>query len=310
VKRPFLSVPRIFPSALVVVLLGCGGTTMDNPALNSEAASTSTTPRSKHIVMVMEENQSYSTVVGNTTSWPNLNALIHKGALATHYYSNSHPSIGNYFMLTTGQLLTTNDSSTKVWNVDNIARRMLAAHVSFRIYAEGVKQGYLGGNTGLYLIRHAPFAMLSDIADSKSIAEAHIWPFSQFAIDLANRSIPEYSYIVPDIEDDAHNGTPHAADAWLEKNLVEPLSGHSSFEAGGDGVLVVDFDEAADSDTTHGGGHVAAVMWGPIVKADDTQTSSTVYQHQSMLRTEMELLGLSSPPAAAASAPLMNEFFK
>jgi phosphatidylinositol-3-phosphatase len=308
-KHPLLSLRAISSLALALALMGCGGATMDNP-LQSNAASSSTMPQSKHVVIVMEENQSYSKVVGDTSAWPNLNALIGKGALATHYYSNSHPSIGNYFMLTTGQLLTTNDNSTKIWNVANIARRMLAQHVSFKIYAEGIKQGYLGGNTGLYLIRHDPFAMLSDIADSKTVADAHIFPFTQFAIDLANGDIPEYSYIVPDIEDDAHNGTPHAADAWLQKNVVEPLSKHSSFETGGDGVLVVDFDEAADSDTTHGGGHVAAVFWGPNVKADYKQTSSTVYQHQSMLRTEMELLGLSSPPAAAATAPVMSEFFR
>lgn len=308
-KNGYLSLSLVSILALAVAGCGGGGATMVNP-LDSNAASTAAVPQSKHVVMVMEENQSYSTVVGDTSAWPNLNALIGKGALATHYYANSHPSIGNYFMLTTGQLLTTNDSSTKVWNVANIARRMLAEHVSFRIYAEGIKQGYLGGNTGLYLIRHNPFAMLSDIADSKTVAEAHIFPFTQFATDLANGSIPEYSYIVPDIEDDAHNGTPHAADAWLQKNIVDPLSKHSSFESGGDGVLVVDFDEAADSDTTHGGGHVAAVLWGPIVKAGYKQTSSTVYQHQSMLRTEMELLGLSSPPAAAATAPAMTEFFK
>jgi phosphatidylinositol-3-phosphatase len=308
-KHPLLSLRAISSLALALALMGCGGATMDNP-LQSNAASSSTMPQSKHVVIVMEENQSYSKVVGDTSAWPNLNALIGKGALATHYYSNSHPSIGDYFMLTTGQLLTTNDNSTKVWNVANIARRMLAQHVSFKIYAEGIKQGYLGGNTGLYLIRHDPFAMLSDIADSKTVADAHIFPFTQFAIDLAKGDIPEYSYIVPDIEDDAHNGTPHAADAWLQKNVVEPLSKHSSFETGGDGVLVVDFDEAADSDTTHGGGHVAAVFWGPNVKADYKQTSSTVYQHQSMLRTEMELLGLSSPPAAAATAPVMSEFFR
>ncbi len=40
------------------------------------------TPQSKHVVMVMEENQSYATVVGNTTDWPNLNGLINHGALA------------------------------------------------------------------------------------------------------------------------------------------------------------------------------------------------------------------------------------
>jgi phosphatidylinositol-3-phosphatase len=60
-----------------------------------------TTP-STHIVLVMEENQSYATVVGNTSDWPNLNNPKSSGALPTNYYANSHPSIGNYFMLTTG----------------------------------------------------------------------------------------------------------------------------------------------------------------------------------------------------------------
>jgi acid phosphatase len=267
------------------------------------------TPHSKHVILVMEENRGYSSVVGQTTVWPNLNNLISNGALATNYYANTHPSIGNYLMLTTGQILTNNDNSTTVWNVDNIARRMLAAGVSFRIYAEGITQGYVGGNTGAYVIRHNPFAMLSDIADDATVAKAHIWPFTQFATDLANGTLPEYSFVVPDVNDDAHNGTAQQADTWLQSKVIAPLSTNSVFEPGGDGVLIVDFDEAATSDTTHGGGHVACVLWGPVVTAGYRQSSNTVYQHQSLLRTEMELLGLSNPPGAAAGAPLMNEFF-
>ena len=156
----------------------------------------------------MEENQSYSTVAGNSGVWPNLNHLIATGALPTNYYANSHPSIGNYFMLTTGQLLTTDDNSTAVFNVDNIARRMLSSSVSFRIYAEGITRGYVGGNTGLYLIRHDPFAMLSDVAGNQQVANETIWPFSQFATDLADNALPDFSYIVPNVNDDAHNGTP------------------------------------------------------------------------------------------------------
>jgi hypothetical protein len=267
------------------------------------------TAQSKHVVLVMEENQGYDTVVGNTSVWPNLNNLIGSGALPTNYYANSHPSIGNYFMLTTGQLLTTDDNSTTVWNVDNIARRMLAAGVSFKIYAEGITQGYVGGNTGLYLIRHNPFAMLSDVASNSPVANATIWPFSQFATDLANGTLPEFSYVVPDVDDDAHNGTPQQADAWLQTNVVVPLSNYSAFQSGGDGVLIVDFDEALDSDTTNGGGHVSPVLWGPKVKAGYEQTSTTLYQHQSMLRTLMEALQLTNPQGAAASAPSMAEFF-
>lgn len=301
-------------ACLLFSVISCGtGTGFNQTQFSADATKiiTSTSiPRSYHVVMVMEENQSYSTVVGDTTNWPNLNHLIGKGALATHYYANTHPSIGNYFMLTTGQILTNNDGSTKVWNVANIARQMLAQHVSFKIYAEGISQGYVGGNTGLYLIRHNPFAMLSDIADNKTVAKAHIWPFTQFAKDAANNALPEFSYIVPDVDDDAHNGTPHAADEWLQTKVVDPLSSYSSFEPGGTGVLIVDFDEAEDSDTTHGGGHISPVLWGPNVKAGYKQASSTVYQHQSMLRTMMGLMQVANPPGSAASAPLMTEFFK
>lgn len=283
---------------------------VQNPAITAQAAVTvqAAQPQSQHVVLVMEENQSYPTIVGDA-NWPNLNTLIGNGALATNYYANTHPSIGNYFMLTTGQILTNDDSSTQVWNVDNLARRMLAANVSFRIYAEGITQGYVGGDTGLYVVRHNPFALLSDLADNPQAANAHIFPFSQFAQDLASGNLPEFSYIVPDVNDDAHNGTPAQADAWLQTQVVNALSNDAAFQPGGDGVLIVDFDEAVDSDTSNGGGHVPAMFWGPNVKSGYQQTSATVYQHPSMLGEIMQLLNLPNPPGAAAGAPSMNEFF-
>lgn len=286
-------------------------TSVQDTAISGTAALTVAymTPPSKHVVLVMEENLGYSSVVGSTANWPNLNTLIDKGALPTNYYADSHPSIGNYFMLTTGQILTTDDNSTQVWNVDNIARRMLAAGVSFKVYAEGITQGYVGGNTGAYVIRHNPFAMLSDVASNPQVANSVICPFSQFAVDLANNALPEFSFVVPDVYDDAHSGTPLAADSWLQANLVTPLSGFSAFQSGGDGILIVDFDEAATTDTAHGGGHVAAVFWGPNVKAGYQQTSSTIYQHESMLATIMDALGLTNPQGLAANAPTMGEFF-
>jgi len=306
--------PVVATAFFLIAAISCGTgmqpTSSSFGAEDVKSAASTAIPASQHMVLVMEENRSYSTVVGDTSAWPNLNKLIGKGALATHYYANTHPSIGNYFMLTTGKILTNNDASTVVWNVDNIARRMIAAKVSFRIYAEGVPRGYLGGNTGAYVLRHNPFARLSDIADSSSEAKAHLWPFTQFATDVANGSLQQFSFIVPDIYHDAHNGTSEEADSWLQTNVVDRLSVRPAFRSGGTGVLIVDFDEAADSDTTHGGGHIAVVLWGPNVKPGYRQQSSTVYQHPSMLRTMMVALRLSSPPAAAASAPEMSEFFK
>jgi len=305
----------------VAVLAGCGGGAMPSqvraananaagPAANVSAAAVAGVPTSHHMVLVMEENQSYSTVVHDRGRWPNLDRLISEGALATHYFANTHPSIGNYFMLTTGQVLTKNDDSTRVWNVDNLARRMLEYRTQFRIYAEGISRGDIGGNSGAYLIRHDPFAMLSDIADHRNVAEAKMWPFTQFATDVHDGGLQEFSYIVPDVYHDAHSASPEEADAWLEKYVVEPLSVRPAFRPGGDGILIVDFDEAADNDTRYGGGQVAAVFWGPRVKRGYIQKSGTVYQHQSMLRMVMEALHLPNPPGKAASAPSMGEFFQ
>lgn len=301
-----------FLCGVIFAIAGCGSTGVPgSPATPNTSATQNltTVPHSRHVVLVMEENQSYSTVVGSS-NWPTLNGLIRDGALPTHYYASTHPSIGNYFMLTTGKILTNNDNSTEVWNVDSIARRMDSYGVPYRIYAEGITRGYVGGNTDLYLVRHNPFALLSDLHNNSSLAYAHIFPFSQFAKDLANGALPEFSYIVPNVDHDAHNGTPQQADSWLRSYVVNPLSNHAAFQPGGDGLLIVDFDEAADTDATHGGGHVSPVLWGPIVKTGYRQASTTLYQHPSMLRTIMQVLSLPYPPGAAATAPSMTEFFR
>ncbi|HWR35716.1 MAG TPA: hypothetical protein VN622_07600, partial [Clostridia bacterium] len=65
-------------------------------------------PASGHVFVVVEENHSYSSAIGNS-SMPYLNSLAAKYGLATQYYANTHPSIGNYFMLTTGQIITNDD---------------------------------------------------------------------------------------------------------------------------------------------------------------------------------------------------------
>src|SRR5438034_1468057 len=72
---------------------GGGGTGMGNGG---------TPPASSaHVVVVVEENHSYSQVIGNS-AMPYLNGLASQYGLATQYFADVHPSIGNYLMLTTG----------------------------------------------------------------------------------------------------------------------------------------------------------------------------------------------------------------
>jgi phosphatidylinositol-3-phosphatase len=254
------------------------------------------------VFLLVEENHSYSSVIGNS-SMPYLNSLAAKYGLATQYYANTHPSIGNYFMLTTGQVITNNDNFCATLTQDNIVRHLLAAGKTFKAYAEGLPAaGFTGCSAPTYFKRHNPLAFFSDIANSGE--KYNLVPFSRFSSDLASDTLPHFSFIVPNLLHDAHNGSLLQADSWLQTNIA-PLIASPTFQT--DGLLIVVFDESFTSDTQHGGGQIAALVIGPKVKPG--YKSTKIYQHQNTLRTLMQALGLTSFPGAASSAQPMSEFF-
>jgi acid phosphatase len=260
-----------------------------------------------HVVIVMEENANYSSVVGSSSGMPYLSSLIASYGLATQYYANTHPSIGNYEMLVTGQVLTNDDSETPASfpiSVDNIVRELSANDKTWRAYAEDLPSvGYIGGDTGNYAVRHVPLAYLTDVQDSATGRQG-LAPFTQFAPDLASGKLPNFSFVTPNLCNDAHNCSLATADAWLKSNIA-PLLTSSPFKD--DGLLIITFDESA-SDNTHGGGRVAAVFISPALSKKGYQ-STTLYQHQSTLRLMLQGLGINTLPGAAATAPAMSEFF-
>ena len=117
---------RISASAILLIVLAA---TMPYTATAQGADSTSNAPGIPvfgHVVLLLEENHSYSSVIGNS-SMPYLNSLAQKYGLATQYFANTHPSIGNYFELTTGQIITNNDYYTGTVTADNVVRHLLTA---------------------------------------------------------------------------------------------------------------------------------------------------------------------------------------
>lgn len=286
---------------LAAVQLACGsGTGSAIPVSTPVPASQSVF---KHVLLVVEENHSYSDVIGSS-SMPYFNSLASQFGLATQYFANGHPSIPNYFMLTTGLTETFDDNFSGTVTDDNIVRQLVKAGKTWKCYAESLPSpGYLGGDTGLYLRHHNPFTYLSDVQND-SLQSANVVPFTQFADDLANNTLPQYSFIVPDIMDDAHNGTLAQADTWLQTN-IEPLIANSAFQSGG--LLIITFDEGDQSDLSHGGGQVATLIISPAAKKGFQ--SQTFYQHQSTLKLTLSSLGVNAFPGMSATAPDMTEFF-
>jgi acid phosphatase len=255
------------------------------------------------VFIVVEENTNYGSVIGNATM-PYLNGLAQQYGLATQYYADTHPSIGNYFMLTVGDVVTNNDSySGPLVTEDNVVRELLKAGKTWKSYAENLPSvGYTGPDVGKYARRHNTLALVSDVA-SNSTQVKNLVPFSQFATDLTNNTLPNYAFIVPNLCNDAHDCVLSTADNWLKTN-IDPLITSAQFQQ--DGLLIIVFDESA-SDNTHGGGRITWVTVSG--KGKRAYESTTLYQHESTLRLSLSALGVTTFPNHAASAPDMGEFF-
>lgn len=302
-RLEFLSAARfrlLAQAFCVLALAGCAANVAMTPPPPAPSV------RFGHVFVVVEENANYSDVIANP-AMPYLNGLANQYGLATNYFANAHPSIPNYFELATGQVLTLIDASTPRTfpvSTDNVVRELLAAGKTWKSYAEDLPSiGYTGDDTGLYAVRHNPLAYLTDVQNNTQQVR-NLVPFGQLAADLNTANLPEYSFIVPNLCNDAHNCPLGTADTWLKTN-IDPLIKSQQFQK--DGLLIIVFDEANTLDLTAGGGHVFAVIVSPLAKRN--YKSIAFYQHQSVLRLTLEGLGVTKLPGDAAAAPAMWEFF-
>ena len=260
---------------------------------------------SNHVYVVVLENHSFSSVIGNP-DMPNLNRVANTFGLATNYFANVHHSIGDYFEMTTGQVITTDDTFSATVSVDNIVRHLITAGKTWHEYSENLPSvGYTGGSIGGYVQHHNPLSYFSDV---RGTAQANnLVPFSQLQADITAGTLPNFGFIVPNNDDNSHTGTLAAADTWLQNNVFQPLLNSAPFQPNGDGLLVVVFDESFLNDIANGGGHIPCVLIGPQIKGGFQ--GATFYQHQSLLRTINTALGLTNF-GDAETAVDMKEFFK
>jgi acid phosphatase len=315
---------------MVLVFTGCGsvGSNSTTASASTPGASSTPTPSSTpsptpiptaipaadHVFVIVLENHAFNQVIGSPFM-PYLNSLASAHSLATNYFANTHPSIGNYFMLTTGNIETNNDAFTGTVSSDSIPRAFAAAGKTWKAYMESLPSvGYTGGDVYPYFKHHNPFAYMTDVLGS-SAETANLVPFTQISSDLSAGTLPNFGFIAPNAEHDAHDCPTGgsvcldsdkltAADNWLKSN-IDPLIKSPALA---NSVFIIVFDESLDVDLVNGGGKVAWVMTGAHVKAGFKST--TFYQHQSTLRLVLDLLRVADHPGNSATAATMQEFFQ
>jgi phosphatidylinositol-3-phosphatase len=274
-------------------------------------------PRSHHVWIINEENNSFEQVIGSA-QMPYYNQLAQRYGVATQFYSDQHSSLPALMWFVAGAPIETdNDTVACDHTEDNVVRELLKVGYNWRSYQEDLPyagfQGLYGGAGDLYYRRHNPLIDFSDVCPGTGQG-ANSVPLTQMAADFARGDTVNYAWVTPDIMDDAHTGTLQEADQWLQA-YVPSILARPEFQPGGDGVLFIVWDEGGltgdnrcSATVLQGcGGRTATLVIGPNVTPG--YQSTILYHNENVLATVCAAMGLWTCPGAAQTAAPMADFF-
>jgi phospholipase C len=244
-------------------------------------------PSPDHVVVVVMENHAYSQIIGSSSA-PYINSLKSGGANLTQSYAITHPSQPNYLALFSGSTQGVTDDSCYTpgfSSAANLASEQLAAGRTWASYNESLpSQGSTTCSSGNYARKHNPWFAFSNVPTSSAKT------FAQFPTDYS--TLPQLSFVVPNLCSDMHDCSISTGDTWLKNNL----GAYATWARTHNSLLVITFDE----DDRLSGNRIPTVLYGqPVTPGSST---STTYNHYDLLRTLEDTQGLTAHAGNAASA--------
>ena len=249
-------------------------------------------PIPAHIVVVMEENHSFSDIIGSPQA-PYINSLAAEGAVFTESFAITHPSQPNYLAIFSGSTQgVTDDSCPHTFSTASLESELLAAKKTFTGYSEGLPQaGSLVCTSGEYARKHVPWTNFSK--DNPNDNQ----PFTSFPTDFTQ--LPLVSFVIPNLLDDMHDGTIQQGDIWLQTNL----SAYVNWAMTNNSILIITWDEDDGSESNQ----IPTIFVGESVKPGQYAEKIT---HYNVLRTIEQIYKLKHLGSAASAKPIKDVWMK
>ncbi|WP_434089347.1 alkaline phosphatase family protein [Mycobacterium intracellulare] len=247
-------------------------------------------PQPAHIVIVVEENRSENGIIGNKSA-PFITSLAANGANMTQSYAETHPSEPNYLALFAGNTfgVTKDLCPINAGAAPNLGSELLAAGRTFVGFAEGLPSvGSPVCTAGKYARKHVPWANFTNVPAANSM------PFSAFPMGNY-ASLPTVSFVIPNNDNNMHDGSIAQADAWLNRQL----SGYANWAVANNSLLILTFDE--DDNGSHN--QIPTVFYGAHVRPGNY---SEQINHYNVLSTVEQMYGLPKTGYAASAAPITD----
>jgi acid phosphatase len=329
--------------ALLVVLLTASGVSVGSSGSTGAAAANkppstlpwpARLPVYDHVVITMEENKDYDQIIDNVNA-PYINfTLREEGANFTQMYGEEHNSEGNYFWLFSGSNQTVgfkdvvpnkDNNPAYPFQAPNLGASLITRGKTFKGYSEDLPEigssclyTVKGGDT-IYARKHVPWVSFANLPNGKTVKTSSNLRFADFPTDPARfGSLPTVAFVVPNQENDMHNGKPAQSiprgDSWLKKNL-DP---YYRWAKKNNSLLIVTWDES-DNKTNYLGltnplvqprnkfhrdlqNRIPTIFAGAHVKPGDYCEGGKGITHVNILRTLEAMYGLARAGAQQPNA--------
>ena len=229
---------------------------------------------------------------------PNMQFLASQGITLTNYYATTHPSEPNYAAVVAGDNfgMENDDFNAIPANVSTVVDLLDTKGISWGEYQENLPYaGFQGFNysdqvtfKNNYVRKHNPL-ILFDSVTSNATRLSLIKNFTSFTSDLAAQTLPQWSFITPNMLNDGHDTTITYAANW-SRSFLDPLLNNTYFM--NNTLVILTFDEVETYNTSN---KVFAILLGGAVPTSlHGTTDGTFYNHYSMISTVSVNWGLPS----------------
>lgn len=210
-------------------------------------------PRVDQVLVIWEENHSFSSIIGNAAA-PEINKLADRCGMAVDYLAVTHPSLPNYMSMTSGL-----SYAGAPWDTDcspggacstrapSIFSELARNGKQWRSYAESMAANCSLVTSGTYAARHNPAVYYTSIRSKCLSWDQPMGTPDKGALHQALRAGPvaALTTVTPNVDDDMHNGTVGEADKWLA-GWVPQIVASPSYRSGRLAVVIV-WDEGFGS---------------------------------------------------------------
>lgn len=246
------------------------------------------------IITIWLENTDYDKAAAD----PNLQWLASQGITLTNYFATTHPSEPNYVAVVGGDNwgMDNDDFNQIPANISTVVDLLDTKGISWAEYQEAIPYpGFQGFNysnqqnySNDYVRKHNPLIIYESVTNNATRLSL-IKSFDAFAADVANKTLPQWSFLTPNMTNDGHDTTVTFAASWA-RTFLEPLLNNSYVM--NDTLIVLTFDE--DETYTDHNTVFTILLGGAIPTSLWNTTDDTFYNHYSMLSTVELNWGLPS----------------